>query len=78
MMEIGKLMKDQVMVYSIRIIGKFTYANGAYYDGEWKNSKFHGRGNFIGLMEGEFKDENGELFEGVWVNGKKEGRGKDF
>jgi len=50
-----------------KLKGKYTWANGTTYDGEWKNDKQHGRGTM--------RNGNGDLvFEGQWVNGKRQGK----
>ena len=69
--------------------GTFTWANGAVYEGEWKDNKFNGQGTLIltdgtkykggfvnGLEEGERrsrKDKNGNRYEGFFKQGKKDG-----
>lgn len=50
-----------------KLKGKYTWANGLTYDGEWKNDKQHG----VGTM----RNANGDLvFQGQWVNGKRQGK----
>ncbi len=43
--------------------GRETYPDGAYYDGEWKDHKRHGKGKVV--------DKNGETIqEGTWEHGE--------
>ena len=70
--------------------GKYVFADGAVYEGEFKAGKAEGRGNHqtaVGdVYEGELKAgkregrgiyryANGDVYEGEWKAGKKEGRG---
>jgi hypothetical protein len=49
--------------------GTYTYPNGKYYKGTWKNDKKHGEGKLY------FKD--GEIsYEGFYKDGKRHGKGK--
>ena len=48
--------------------GKYTWANGSYYDGDWVNNKKQG--------SGEYKFIDGSLFSGNWINDKRDGYGK--
>ena len=48
--------------------GKYTWANGSYYDGDWVNNKKQG--------SGEYKFIDGSLFSGNWINDKRDGFGK--
>ena len=52
--------------------GRVTFSkrniNGLYYEGELKNSKYHGHGRFV------FR--NGDVFEGIYSNGIRNGYGK--
>lgn len=48
--------------------GKYTWADGSYYNGEWVNNKKEGIG--------EYKFKDGSLFNGDWVNNKRNGLGK--
>jgi hypothetical protein len=41
------------------------YADGAAYEGNWKNDNFHGFGTS--------KNENGDVFTGNWRNGSMNG-----
>ena len=47
--------------------GKYTWANGSYYDGDWVNNKKQG--------SGEYKFIDGSLFSGNWINDKRDGFG---
>lgn len=41
--------------------GKFSYQDGGYYEGEWKDNKMHGWGKLF--------YENGKIaYEGYWLN----------
>ena len=42
--------------------GKFTYANGTYYEGEFKDDRFHG--------QGKMTYANGKISEGIWKDDK--------
>ena len=48
--------------------GKYTWADGRYYSGDWVNNKREG--------SGEFKFSDGSLYKGDWVNNKRDGKGK--
>lgn len=39
-------------------MGKYSYANGDYYEGQWKNDMYHGRG------KENYSD--GSYYEGTW------------
>lgn len=45
--------------------GKYQYANGDKYDGDFKNNKKHGIGRLIYKEKGEYY--------GLWENGLKHG-----
>ena len=47
--------------------GKCIYANGAIYEGEWKNNLKHGMG--------EMQYPNGRMYTGEWKNNLKHGKG---
>lgn len=50
-----------------KIKGKYTWANGLSYDGEWKNDTMHGNGKMVAV--------NGDLvYQGQWLNGKRQGQ----
>ena len=53
--------------------GRITFSKrtdeGLYYEGELKNSKYHGHGRFV------FR--NGDIFEGMYSNGNRNGYGKE-
>ena len=70
--------------------GKYTFADGGYYDGEFRKDDFNGRGVRVwpngDRYEGEWHNDNrtghgkyfwpnGDRYEGEWYNGKKHGRG---
>eukprot|EP01040_Poterioochromonas_malhamensis_P010222 gene10222-11119_t len=48
--------------------GRFLYANGDIYDGEWNDGERHGKGRqrFV----------SGDLYEGDWTDGIMQGKGK--
>lgn len=50
--------------------GKYTWADGSYYDGDWVNNKKQGLG--------EYKFNDGSLFSGNWINDKRDGFGKSI
>ena len=50
--------------------GKYTWADGSYYDGDWVNNKKQGLG--------EYKFNDGSLFTGNWINDKRDGFGKSI
>ena len=45
--------------------GRYTFADGKFYLGEFKNDKFDGKGTLIYL------DPNKEIITGIWKDGKK-------
>jgi len=47
--------------------GTFTWANGAVYEGEWKDNKRNGHGIY--------KWSNGDVYEGEWKNNQPNGKG---
>ncbi|MBN3303909.1 R10B1 protein, partial [Amia calva] len=53
--------------------GKFYYASGALYDGEWQCNKKHGQGKFIfkngRIFEGEFVEDHMAEFPGFSLDG---------
>jgi antitoxin component YwqK of YwqJK toxin-antitoxin module len=54
-----------------KVKGKYTWANGTYYDGDWKNDHQHGKGKMV--------NSKGELiFEGEWVEGKMQGVSEQY
>ena len=68
--------------------GVFTWANGAKYDGEYKDGLMHGFGVFTfdgSVFEGQFKNDrkhkgtltssDGNVYKGYFKNNKKHGRG---
>lgn len=52
--------------------GKYTFASGAIYDGEWQCNKFHGRGTYVwpGVNGG-----GSSSYIGDWVENKMHGVG---
>ena len=48
--------------------GKYIYADGAVYEGEFKNNMAHGKGKMT--------DADGETYEGEFKEGERHGRGK--
>lgn len=48
--------------------GRYYYSNGNFYDGQWKNDRKHGRGEYKYLL-------TKENYKGEWRNGQKDGRG---
>ena len=47
--------------------GTFRTADGAFYEGEWRNGELEGFGTF--------RYADGNVYEGEWKHGKREGRG---
>ncbi|MBN1500261.1 MAG: hypothetical protein JW982_08900 [Spirochaetes bacterium] len=47
--------------------GKYTWKNGSYYTGEWKDGKRSGNGIFY--------YSNGSIYDGQWENDKRNGTG---
>lgn len=47
--------------------GKVKYADGSYYEGDFKNNIIEGFGTLIGINH---------KYEGSWRNGKMDGAGK--
>ena len=71
--------------------GKYTYANGNVYEGDFQDGKRHGKGKFTyasgSVYEGDWKDDNfhgkgkytfanGNVYEGDYQDGKRHGKGK--
>jgi hypothetical protein len=71
--------------------GKYNFADGRIYEGDFLDDKFHGKGKFTWLdgdfYEGDFVDgkrtgkgkftwPDGEIYEGDFVDGKYHGKGK--
>jgi hypothetical protein len=50
--------------------GKYTYANGDIYTGQFQAGKMTGRGRFVFA--------NGHIYDGEWKLNKKDGKGKFF
>ena len=46
--------------------GIFKFKDGSVYDGEYKNNKKHGAGQYI---------KDGKTYEGKWFNGVRNGEG---
>ena len=46
----------------------YSYSNGDFYEGEWKDNKVHGKGVYI--------YSNGDKYEGSFINAMKHGQGK--
>merc|ERR1711998_604068 len=51
--------------------GKYTYASGDVYVGEYKDGKFHGKCTFT-FNSGSY---NGDVYVGEYKDGKKDGKG---
>ena len=50
--------------------GKYTWANGDYYEGEFKNDHYNGKGKYMWA--------NGKYHVGKFQNWKREGKGKAY
>lgn len=53
---------------SLISLGKYTWPDGHYYDGEWKLNKKHG--------QGIYRYVDGKLYEGLYREDKMHGYGK--
>jgi len=51
------------------------YSNNDEYDGNWKNDKREGKGNFNVTNIGIQIYSNGDKYEGDWINDKRSGKG---
>jgi len=49
--------------------GKYRYADGKYYEGQWQDNKMEGRG------EMHWDDQNEEFYKGMWANNQRTGDG---
>lgn len=65
-------------VLCINWIGKYTYANGDVYEGQWKNGKKDGKGKDGYKVIGTMNYANGDKYDGQWKDDKKSGLGKRF
>jgi hypothetical protein len=45
--------------------GRYYYADGKIYEGEWKDDLKYGRG--------KMSYANGDVYDGMWLNGKRHG-----
>ena len=50
--------------------GKYTWANGDSYEGNWDNGEQSGRGRYRYAID--------DVYEGNWAHGRKNGRGYLF
>ena len=53
--------------------GKFRFANGSVYDGEWKLGYRHGLGEW---KEGGHDDSKHDVYKGQWAHDLKHGKGR--
>jgi len=51
----------------------YTWKNGDYYEGDWKNNKMHGNGSFVVGNLGDQGTNAGDKFVGAFKNGKRDG-----
>ena len=51
----------------------YTWKNGDYYEGDWKNNKMHGNGSFVVGNLGDQGTNAGDKFVGAFKNGKRNG-----
>ena len=54
--------------FYIFFLGKYTWSNGKWYDGDWEDGFRHGEGM---MHSGHGEDR----YEGEWKRGKPEGKG---
>ena len=47
--------------------GKYTFANGDIYEGQWQDGKMHGQGKYTFV--------SGAIYEGQWRDGKMQTHG---
>lgn len=57
-------------------IGLYQYINGDKYDGEIKNNKANGKGNYLLIILGTYYYSNGDKYEGKWKDGRISTEGK--
>lgn len=50
-----------------KVLGKFEWEDGSYYEGEMKNDNFHGKGVYYW--------KEGRTYSGDWVDGQMDGKG---
>lgn len=50
-------------------IGRLELENGDFYEGEFHNGMFHGKGRLV--------QSGGKMYEGAWRNNKREGKGME-
>eukprot|EP00199_Chlamydomonas_sp_CCMP681_P003248 CAMPEP_0119102434 /NCGR_PEP_ID=MMETSP1180-20130426/1187_1 /TAXON_ID=3052 ORGANISM="Chlamydomonas cf sp, Strain CCMP681" /NCGR_SAMPLE_ID=MMETSP1180 /ASSEMBLY_ACC=CAM_ASM_000741 /LENGTH=160 /DNA_ID=CAMNT_0007086727 /DNA_START=66 /DNA_END=545 /DNA_ORIENTATION=+ len=58
----GDFEKDE-----IQGVGRFTYASGTYYEGEWFGGGYHGHGKYMWT--------DGRSYDGQWQQNKMHGQG---
>jgi len=56
--------------------GAQQWSNGQYYDGEWANHVYSGRGKLYARYEDYAAGVNLPMYEGTWERGKRHGVGK--
>lgn len=60
-------------------LGKYYFANGRVYDGDWENNLRSGNGIKIkSNLAGKVYKNNELIYEGTWKNNKAYGKGKFY
>eukprot|EP01125_Pyxidicula_operculata_P005434 TRINITY_DN1931_c0_g1_i3.p1 TRINITY_DN1931_c0_g1~~TRINITY_DN1931_c0_g1_i3.p1 ORF type:complete len:789 (+),score=201.46 TRINITY_DN1931_c0_g1_i3:526-2892(+) len=60
---------DHNNVYGNNNFEEFSYSNISYYEGNWEEDRWHGKGTFFNIS-------NGTVYQGDFVKGKREGKGR--
>ena len=63
----SRLEKEGLYLNSSTRLLQYEFQDGRIYDGEWKDSKFNGKG--------QLRHPSGEYYDGYWFNGKYNGCG---
>merc|ERR1740124_1882960 len=72
MKAIGRIIRsmgrESIRMLVVDGTGKYSWADGGVYEGDWKDGKMHGKG--------KYSYANGGVYEGDWKDGKMHGKGK--